>query len=285
LILNPSVQSLLQGLVDYAGLFPPAALPLSEVLARFGSYQESAWGSLLGRLVGPCSRVSELLALLNESDAFLISGLVDDPAQLHLVDDFHKRAHRRVQVDCLEAKFVPELAKDWQRSWNYRLFWEVSSDTLERASSLAGGRVGLKLRTGSVDPSAFPNSSLVCEFLQCCKARDLTYKFTAGLHHAQPGVYATTYDEDSKRCRMFGFLTLFLAGALWHIDRLDLHRLKRLLEDERPKLELREGQIALQGEWLSLEQIDDYRRRAGQSFGSCSFSEPVEELKELQWLK
>ena len=45
------IKTLLRHIVDYAGLYPPAALPLPEVLRNYALYQHSEASWMLGRLV------------------------------------------------------------------------------------------------------------------------------------------------------------------------------------------------------------------------------------------
>jgi hypothetical protein len=66
-----ALRILLEGLIDYAGLFPPAALPMEQAVANYGRYRagEHAW--MLGRFVVPAERVGEVpeefpLAILGE---------------------------------------------------------------------------------------------------------------------------------------------------------------------------------------------------------------------------
>jgi hypothetical protein len=63
-------RALLAGTIDYAGLFPPASLSLEQTVRNFLSYrtQPEAW--MLGRLVCPAGRLSEL--------ASLVTGAIDD---------------------------------------------------------------------------------------------------------------------------------------------------------------------------------------------------------------
>jgi hypothetical protein len=55
-----TLKNLVTGLVDYAGLFPPAGLPMRDVVANFARYQMSPQQAMLGRLVVPVSRLDEL---------------------------------------------------------------------------------------------------------------------------------------------------------------------------------------------------------------------------------
>lgn len=51
---------LLNEIVDYAGSFPPASLPLVTALEKYAACRESEWSWLLGRFVCPAARLQEL---------------------------------------------------------------------------------------------------------------------------------------------------------------------------------------------------------------------------------
>jgi hypothetical protein len=58
-----SLRALLESAIDYAGMFPPARLPLSESLANYVRYRQSAEGWMLGRFVCPAEALDELCGL------------------------------------------------------------------------------------------------------------------------------------------------------------------------------------------------------------------------------
>src|SRR5712692_4142972 len=62
----PSTHALLDGIVDYAGTFPPARLALADALAEYARARKSADSWLLGRLVVPAVSLSELERLAPE---------------------------------------------------------------------------------------------------------------------------------------------------------------------------------------------------------------------------
>ena len=49
--MDPCAKSLLDGIIDYAGLFPPAQLPMDEAFARFVEHRLSDDGWMLARFV------------------------------------------------------------------------------------------------------------------------------------------------------------------------------------------------------------------------------------------
>src|SRR5262245_16658395 len=59
-----SLHSLLSGILDYAGLFPPAALPLEQAVRQYARHRHEGDAWLLGRFVCPAAKLMELKPLL-----------------------------------------------------------------------------------------------------------------------------------------------------------------------------------------------------------------------------
>ena len=61
-------RALLSGLIDYAGLFPPALLGMADAVAEYRDARASAHGWVLGMFLCPASRLEELAgALMGEA--------------------------------------------------------------------------------------------------------------------------------------------------------------------------------------------------------------------------
>src|SRR5579871_4947635 len=58
--MSASLRALLAGVIDYAGLFPPAKLPLDRAVRHYARYRTEPEGWMLGRFVCPASRLMEL---------------------------------------------------------------------------------------------------------------------------------------------------------------------------------------------------------------------------------
>src|SRR5213083_517385 len=54
-----SVRTLLAEAIDYAGLFPPAGLPMSEAVLNYATYRNSNYNWMLGRFVVMAARLEE----------------------------------------------------------------------------------------------------------------------------------------------------------------------------------------------------------------------------------
>jgi len=60
-----AVRALCAGLIDYAGLFPPAELRMAPAVANYAAYRRSANAWLLGRFVLPTARIAEFAGALS----------------------------------------------------------------------------------------------------------------------------------------------------------------------------------------------------------------------------
>lgn len=56
---SASLRALLSGLVDYAGLFPPAKLDMAAAVAKYGEHRQGRYAYGLARFICPVSRLSE----------------------------------------------------------------------------------------------------------------------------------------------------------------------------------------------------------------------------------
>ena len=91
------IHKLFGEIVDYAGLFPPAKLPLEEVVANYARYIESDEAWMLARLIVPAGRLSELenqQPFLESNHNWKISSLVpgvdaSDSAFDHAISSIH----------------------------------------------------------------------------------------------------------------------------------------------------------------------------------------------------
>lgn len=304
---SESVRQLMRGLVDYAGLFPPAKLGMSEAVAAFARHRRSAqaWG--LSRFICPVSRLEEwseaaspwLSALPDSPDApppepWCLSVLIDGPleASLSAIERFnaghhagngHRHALSAV-VDTVEVKVqntqTVELALERLPEELYP-FFEVPADADFRgfAACLAGQGAGAKLRTGGIVAEAFPTCGRLAEFMEVMLAAEVPFKATAGLHHPVRGERTLTYEPDAPRATMHGFVNVFIGAAMLHAGVVRGQRLVELLEETDP------GAFVFGPEWaawrglrVSIEQIAQARENFAICFGSCSYDEPVNEL-------
>ncbi len=283
-------RALMTGLVDYAGLFPPAGLGMLEAVRRYREYLAGPDRWALGRFVVPAARLAEFeesfkevccgerepvwgLSVLGtgvfERDAEGIRGLARGAV---LVESLEIKAADAQEAERVLSEFGAEIPV-------YVEFAPGQTDTMLPVLARSGARA--KIRTGGVSAEAFPLEEAVADFLLACARARVKFKATAGLHHAVRGDYKLTYEAESAQAMMHGFANVFLAAAL----ALREAEKRALLET----LEVREFSFDDKGvRWLgfelSAEEIAAARREFAMSYGSCSFEEPVGEARALGWV-
>jgi hypothetical protein len=258
-----------RGLVDDAAIFPPGDVPLHEATAAHTDRRGEWWAGLVGtfvlrdtdlplvrgfaaplsvvvtggagQLAGPFAAASRLG--LHVAAVEIAVRDVDDPVgNVRRVD----AALRAAEVD---VPLFVELPGPATAAW------------LAAADEVAACGHRLKLRLGHVDHDLVPDAATVATWLDAALDRETPFKATAGLHRA--------VRHDPQGGGAHGFLNVMAATkALWDGG---------TVADATAVLEQRDGAglaADLTGEVAST-------RRWFTSFGSCSVTEPLDDLIAL----
>ena len=117
-------------------------------------------------------------------------------------------------------------------------------------------------------------SILFQSFSLKCSSR----KFTAGLHHP------IRQYRDEVQTKMHGFLNVLGAAVLAAEHKWDVNQTAAMLEDENAESFSFDDEFFAWHEWkIDIKRLKD-RRKFVTSFGSCSFDEPREDLRALNFL-
>lgn len=275
------LRSLLASLIDYAGLFPPASLSMPKAVENYLRYRTSPQAWMLGRFVVPASRLDEFEACMEAQAPVPISAL----AGTNLESDVARISQSRFPIDSIEIKAAN--AGEIDRAIDLlhpgiTPYFEVTD--LKLIPVIRKKTARAKIRTGGITPEAFPTPEFVAEFLHICAATGTPFKATAGLHHPLRCHRPLTYSAAGPSGWMFGFLNVFVA-ALFARKSATLDQLADLLVLESPHtIQFDSGAIQWNRHSLTEREIAATRRDFAISFGSCSFEEPVEDLKALHLL-
>jgi hypothetical protein len=298
--------------IDYAGLFPPAGLDMRTAVANFASYLESADSWMLGRFIVPLRRAGELaeaktaIAPAATWQVSILCGLPSQHDTEQLVNIVKESARAGCSVTSIEAaakngdEIRQCIASLPRRSAlhgsapaqdaldNIAMFIEIPLDAHVRenlAAILAGGCFA-KVRTGGITADAFPPAATLAEFILSSAQNGVRWKATAGLHHPIRGSYRLTYEAGSPRGTMYGYLNVLLAAAMAFDVAVSgspagIGRLIAVLEETSvAAFGIGAKEITYGGKTFAAETLARMRRAGMASFGSCSFTEPVEEIFE-----
>ncbi len=291
-----ALRALLSGLVDYAGMFPPAKLSLEEAAGNFVRYARGPHAWLLGKFIVPAVQLGALRAFLARNpeaqgltcslSVLLGSEPLHDAELIRAALAESARKARPFSIDAVEFRpgstaMVAGLSAALPQGPS--VFCEVppmEDMPVWLAALRETGRFA-KIRTGGLTPESFPPSAAVAEFLVQCKAHGIAFKATAGLHHPVRSEHPLTYEPNSVCGVMHGFLNVFLGAAL--LERgITKDQLIQILDDTQATDFHFSGEFAHWNKLLIKEtDLAGTRQHFAISFGSCSFEEPIADLQKL----
>ena len=297
-----SLQILLGGVIDYAGMYPPAELPLNEALRSYVRYKQGKEAWIVDRFICPASKVSELEAALkwqnydarfglcatgrkSEDNAeFLSNALIDIKAARRAVNVFFDAFETRLPVSALDSadlsflilRIVRALEDETELYLEIPMTENWESEIPRAIEAIAKSRrCRAKIRCGGPSKEAVPTVDQLALFISACASAKVPFKATAGLHHP-----IRTVDERAGT-QVHGFMNVLVAAAVartFDASRADL--ISILSATDTSCFRCLESRISV-GNWhLSLKQL-----RAARDFvigyGSCSVNEPLADLAQM----
>lgn len=213
---HASSEAFLLQLIDYAGLFPPARLPLDAAIRKYAAYQADKDAWMLGRFILPASRLDELdpyvsffstevplrIAVVgsrHDHASGCMEGLQKDLAS---ITRFRERHGSLIEIDVFELPLpsvqngrdlLHRIALETSRHNVYTFCegtapltteWTHHTTALLEAIALhnetGDTELGFKMRMGGVTAAAFPTCEQVAAVLVGCRDRGIAMKYTAG---------------------------------------------------------------------------------------------------------
>ena len=322
-LIAPSLRAFLHEIVDYAGLFPPADLPLPASIENYAEYRAEPESWILSRFVLPVRRLPDLEPhqhLFKSGDPFVFSVLGtggDDPdtfveafrRDLDVIDAFDEHHAGRAQVDVMEVRlpgslvgssetelldFVERVDRQMVTTGTAKLdlFFEIPmrDDAIDALPALCAAlaefnsrqpvpvrcEAGLKMRCGGLEPGDIPDPEHVAAVICTCRDAGVRFKATAGLHHP------VRHYDDTMETEMHGFFNLFGAAALaqeYDLPTADVQTI--LLDDVADNFQFLKGSFGWRDLTVDLDGVEHTRKTLATSFGSCSFTDPIHDLRDL----
>lgn len=275
-------RALFSALVDDAALFPPGNAPMAEALSAHREHRLAWYADLVGPFLCPASRVEEMQRGLQAGDALRV-GLIADggpdglaAARDRLLDDDRAELVRvEVPVPASTGTEVTDMASTTRTLLDVLDFsvdayveiprapgWQGALDVLA-----ADGAEYAKFRTGGPKPESYPSETDLAELLRYALDRDVAFKLTAGLHHAVRHTDPVTGFEEHGFTNVLAAVRAGLIGA-------EADAMAAILAE-------RDRRVVIE----HLRRMSDADaavvRAFFVSYGSCSVTEPVDDLLAL----
>ena len=278
--------------------------PLDQAVRNYADYRAGSHSWMLARFILPTSKIDELEAAAGHllpdqphDDPWPISVLCGQSLNAEIDAIFHfNQRHADSPEHGLAVIDTIELRADGPRAIDRALnvipdqltpFFEIPAgdDVRGLVAALAGTGARAKIRTGGVSPEQFPTPERLADFITNCAAADVPFKATAGLHHPMRARHRISHEPDALSTTMHGFLNVFLTAAFVRRADMSCEDALTLLEETDPAaFTFADDTISWRQHSIDSPCLASVREAFAISFGSCSFEEPVDDLKALRAL-
>ena len=315
---SPAARALLNGLIDYAGLFPPARLELDDAVRRYVAYrtQPTAW--MLGRFILPTRHLNALDAQADMIGAepiplSVLAGGGDDEGAFSLalrsdltaIAAFQNRPNPPGRVEALELRLPPALQST---EAVYRevhallegldrspltdvpveaVYLELPRDAKWRRHVEEVARTLAQLNHGAVRVGL----KLRCGGLDAEAFPSLADIASFLLTCRNEGIpfkataglhHPIRHFNQGLQTSMHGFVNVFGAAILARLHELDALETQAILaEEDETAFRFRNGTFSWRDYDATAEQLTTVRDAFATSYGSCSFDEPRADLRAL----
>ncbi len=312
--MKKSLIELMNGLIDYAGLFPPASLPLDKAISEYIYYKKSEYSYIVSRFVVPVASVENLKSIYQEINGGNISLSVILPEMEFAVKsernisksikdlDAILKENSFIEASSFEIKLPRNLSAENQEKLlkqfqkiitkikklpdNSLIFfepyvlgdnWKTNIDIACEVISQTREHSGFKLRTGGVTQDAFPHTDILAYAIKKCSDMKIKFKATAGLHHP------LRHFNPSVNTKMHGFFNVFIGFLIAEKYNPSPEILKKLINTESAtEFSFTDDFITYENFVISLKDIKNIKESFSLSYGSCSIDEPIDDLKTLK---
>jgi len=313
-----TIQKFIYGIIDYAGLFPPAKLNLKDALSNYVTYIKENKYDLLSSFVIPITQLDNVMPTLNnigkeykniaysfvatrasntndfidtlKSDLEQINNFLNSNSnfsakalELALPADLAFSNNQQIKKDIIYQAI--ELISDYNLppffEVPYAPDWELAVENLSSILSQNNNEKNykfpssFKIRCGGVKPEMTPPTDYIVSAIHSTAKHKISLKATAGLHHP------FNHYNDSLGGIMHGFVNVFTAIILNHKYDINNKKLKTLIDDQNPDNFKWNNQSLSWNEFTVHTTEIENSKKIISSYGSCSFDEPLDDLKQL----
>jgi hypothetical protein len=289
------------GLIDYAGLFPPASLPVADAVGEYRDLRTSLHRWVGGRFLCRASDLEEIAAVavrgFERGESPWEIGMIVDMspgAAASLGQAFQRELSPIMSITAVEARLSGPAVTDAgmlldaiatiDRDTAAFLEIDPAGSTRKQIHEIGeairdrGMRGGAKLRCGGETRDRFPDVDQVATFIWEATLASLPFKATAGLH--QP----IRHHDDALDVWRHGFLNILMASAA--CDAGEDHSIVEAIIAESDPTAF--SVSAMTASWRTVSLPGSAIRRSRQSgfvaFGSCDLEEPLTALDDLGFL-
>ncbi len=318
--MTQTLRAFMRRLIDYAGLFPPAKLPLDLAIRNYIHYRQSPDNEMLGRFICPASQLAELrpyhaewgkqpleISVLGKGGQTGHEFREAFQADLRAMVDFNRALGDSVSLPIFEVKIPVDLLKDGNPELLADLMNSVANEaasyhfhdlTIFYETSFTGNFRHLiditcqsianfnqqsdKIKAGYKIRCGGIDAGAFPPVEQVATVIKACLDFGAPLKATAGLHHPLRHDNAGVGTKMHGFLNVFGAGILAAIHQWPEAIIVELLTDENAaNFHFDEREFRWKNWAATVPDIESVRNALMTSYGSCSFDEPRADLAAL----
>ena len=281
-------------LIDYAGIFPPAALESLVSAENYSNLLDSDNQWIVGNLAWSVERLTDFREFAPKELSWSLAAIGRNSTDWESWKNARAQDGKEIDgflshfpdVDIASYEFkVSDLThieqaikacKPMTRTMDvfFELPWD--QDISEPLASIASSEaIQVKFRTGGIKPENYPTSLQLATVIKHCTDLELPFKLTAGLHEPIAHV------DDSNGANAHGFLNVLYATALAYFDDESIDTMVEVFNStSESDWAYGDSGLAWKGQLIDTDSLNEVRALFT-SLGSCSVTEPLQGLARL----
>lgn len=289
---------MLEGVFDYAGLYPPANLTLRAAVEEYTDLLDGPCEWLVNNFISPADRLQELeaegleLGLFEDGEPLGIVATLKESPDLSPGEQTAGLAKVLKSSTWLEAiaveaalpqgekalawlKPLKRLGQELEVPVMLELGWNRDIAPLMEEAILTWEDFGFKARMGGLSGKDTPSSAQAAAFIAECRDMESPFKFTAGLHSP------LRHHDPLLGGERHGFLNVLGASLAAVCGDASREEIAHILDYQGAgAFAFGEGSLVIGGATFTLEDLEALSE-ACFGIGSCSIQEPYDGLVRL----
>lgn len=317
-----SLNIFMHKLLDYAGLFPPAKLPLHESLVNYSSYTKHKQNNWLGKFILPIHKINECMEIMTKQNVFNnnknkvefsiilnscekfndLNGIIKN--DLSIIKCMSENLSNDIEIDSIE--FYPP--KEVYQPDKVALF----STMLDLVNEAFYSEKNIKYKYLEIPFSENINEYI--DLIAKCNSKNRDKIFiklrTGGITPAQiPTAYHIAQairlcaeqqiplkataglhvpvpnDNPEVGARLHGFFNIFSCLLLCYSKLLSITEMEYIITNySYSDFSFSSTGLTVGNKFISNEKMSELRNSFIKSFGTCSFLEPIEHLHKNNFI-
>ncbi len=317
-----SLNIFMNKLLDYAGLFPPAKLPLYESLVNYSSYTKHKQNGWLGKFILPINKINECIEIMTKQNVFNnvenkleFSIILNSCEKFNDLNDFikndlllikkmEKNLSTQVTIDSIEL-YPPKEVYQPNKVTLFSNMLEIVNEAFHSEKNITAKFIEVPFSENIneyIDLIAKYNIKNSDKIFVKLRTGGVTPEHIPSAYHiaqairlcaeqqiplkATAGLHVPVPNDNPEvGARLHGFFNIFSCLLLCYSKLLTITEMEHIITDySYSDFYFTQTGLTVGNKFISNENMSELRNSFIKSFGTCSFLEPIEHLHKNNFI-